>query len=244
MVLLTAREHFFCHQLLEKIYPGNKMQYALWRLVNSNQNKYCIKGSREYERIKNNIQSILTARRWTNEEKEEFHIKGVIQYYGSYDIYKEKLETELKIIRQNTIDKIIKDCRKQIKKKEAKEKREQRHIELLAIKQDREQRRINGMLRPKKGFKLSEETKKLIGKKSSGKHWYNNGTTNIFDYKCPDGFINGRILSEENKRNISKSLKGRKLSEETKKKLSAFNTGKKLSEEHKRKLRETKNKGI
>jgi hypothetical protein len=52
LILLTAREHFFCHQLLTKIYPSNKMFYALWRLANDNQNNYCVKGSREYERIK------------------------------------------------------------------------------------------------------------------------------------------------------------------------------------------------
>ena len=56
MVLLTAREHFFCHQLLTKIYPGKKMNYALIKLMYSNNNphkKEKIKiSSREYERIK------------------------------------------------------------------------------------------------------------------------------------------------------------------------------------------------
>lgn len=33
LVLLTAREHFFCHQLLTKIYPSKAMSYALFRLV-------------------------------------------------------------------------------------------------------------------------------------------------------------------------------------------------------------------
>jgi hypothetical protein len=236
MVLLTAREHFFCHQLLEKIYPGNKMFLAIWLLANDGQNKYCVKGSKEYERIKNNYQDILKAR-WTDEEKEKAHIKSVIRYYGNYDIYKEKIEKKQGTIRQRIIDNIIKDCREQIKKKEAKEEKNKHNI---AIKQEREQRRINRILRPKKGFKLSEETKKKIGKSSSGKHWFNNGTTNIFDYECPDGFINGRILSEENKRKIGESGKGRKLSEETKRKLSEANKGKKLSAEHRMKLSKAK----
>lgn len=50
LVLLTAREHFFCHQLLEKIFPGGKMFLALWRLAIDGQNKCC--SSREYERLK------------------------------------------------------------------------------------------------------------------------------------------------------------------------------------------------
>lgn len=60
VVLLTAREHFFCHQLLTKIYHDQKMFCALWRLTNDGRHK-CT--SREYERnrlrfIKNNDFSV------------------------------------------------------------------------------------------------------------------------------------------------------------------------------------------
>lgn len=50
MVALTAREHFFCHQLLEKIYPNSGMFLALWWLANDGQNKAC--SSREYQKLK------------------------------------------------------------------------------------------------------------------------------------------------------------------------------------------------
>lgn len=35
LVLLTAREHFFCHKLLYKIFPCKEMSYALfiWQIV-------------------------------------------------------------------------------------------------------------------------------------------------------------------------------------------------------------------
>lgn len=49
LVLLTAREHFFCHQLLTKIYPSKAMSYALFRLATDNNHRVT---SREYERIK------------------------------------------------------------------------------------------------------------------------------------------------------------------------------------------------
>ena len=50
LVLLTAREHFFCHKLLTKIYPNSKsMQAALWLMYNTKEHK---NSSREYERIK------------------------------------------------------------------------------------------------------------------------------------------------------------------------------------------------
>lgn len=51
IVPLTAREHFFCHQLLYKIYPGHSMTCALYHL--SNRLKIEAKvTSREYERIR------------------------------------------------------------------------------------------------------------------------------------------------------------------------------------------------
>ena len=48
-VLLTAREHFFVHQLLYKIYPSREMQAALWLMYNRLGKP---KNSKEYERIK------------------------------------------------------------------------------------------------------------------------------------------------------------------------------------------------
>lgn len=57
IVPLTAREHFFCHQLLTKIYSNNnKMIFALYRMASGNNKsnrliKYSIT-SREYERIR------------------------------------------------------------------------------------------------------------------------------------------------------------------------------------------------
>lgn len=55
-VPLTAREHFFCHQLLVKIYPGRPMVFALYLMAFGNEKglhseKYKIT-SKEYETIK------------------------------------------------------------------------------------------------------------------------------------------------------------------------------------------------
>lgn len=72
IVALTAREHFFCHQLLTKIYPGRKMLFALWRLSHSS--TYCLKSSRQYSIIQKQ-HSELQKEIWqnkTNEEKEIF----------------------------------------------------------------------------------------------------------------------------------------------------------------------------
>ena len=72
VVALTAREHFFCHQLLTKIYPGKKMFFALLRLSHSS--TYCVKSSRQYNLIQKQ-HSELQKEIWknkTNEEKETF----------------------------------------------------------------------------------------------------------------------------------------------------------------------------
>lgn len=73
---------------------------------------------------------------------------------------------------------------------------------------------------PRKGAKLSEETKQKLreanlGKKHScetrmkmsssakgkntwaeGRHWYNNGIVTVGAYECPEGFVPGRLKKE------------------------------------------------
>ena len=49
LVLLTAREHFFCHKLLVKIYPCRQMYGALFYLANDNKH---ICSSIEYQFIR------------------------------------------------------------------------------------------------------------------------------------------------------------------------------------------------
>ena len=48
-VLLTAREHFFCHKLLVKIYPCQEMTAAIWTMANTNKDKV---SSKEYEKLR------------------------------------------------------------------------------------------------------------------------------------------------------------------------------------------------
>jgi hypothetical protein len=55
IVLLTAREHFFCHQLLKEIYPGKEMTYAMWQLMNcprKNKDIFFKFSSKYYEKIR------------------------------------------------------------------------------------------------------------------------------------------------------------------------------------------------
>lgn len=54
IVALTAREHFFCHQLLIKICPTKEMNLALFYLINGKNNKYYKLSSKEYEKLRQN----------------------------------------------------------------------------------------------------------------------------------------------------------------------------------------------
>lgn len=51
LVLLTAREHFFVHELLTKIYPSNEMSFALFAFITRPNADYKI-GPRTYEKLK------------------------------------------------------------------------------------------------------------------------------------------------------------------------------------------------
>lgn len=51
LVLLTAREHFFCHQLL-KIYSSYSMACALFYMCNGNEYQRAVCSSRDYERAR------------------------------------------------------------------------------------------------------------------------------------------------------------------------------------------------
>lgn len=58
LVALTAREHFFCHELLTKIWPSKQMTYAQWRLACAYKG---IISSRSYEKARLEIIPIISA---------------------------------------------------------------------------------------------------------------------------------------------------------------------------------------
>ena len=60
-VFLTARERFFVHQLLTKIYPGSEMTFAIHAFVSRPNADYKIT-SREYERIKKSFSKLQSER--------------------------------------------------------------------------------------------------------------------------------------------------------------------------------------
>lgn len=82
IVPLTAREHFFCHQLLTKIYPSYSMQRALTNFITRPNADYKI-CSKEYEKIKiefSKAQSERSKNYWKSEE----YVRKVMSWRKGY----------------------------------------------------------------------------------------------------------------------------------------------------------------
>lgn len=104
---------------------------------------------------------------------------------------------------------------------------------------------IKSGISPRKGVKLSKETRKKLSVSHMGKPSWNKGKTGIFSKEVLEKMSKKKRdipLSQEHKIKISNSLKGRKLSDKNKQKIGLTNKGKVYrigfhhSEETKRKI--------
>lgn len=94
IVLLTAREHFFCHQLLSKIYPTEQMTYALHAFTSRPNADYRIT-SREYQKIKEKY-AILMSKKFKGKKRPKSEIDKIVNTRMSRG-YKHSEETKKKI---------------------------------------------------------------------------------------------------------------------------------------------------
>lgn len=184
-VLLTAREHFFCHQLLTKIWPGQKMSFALaaflWGYNNSNKqgiqrvNKYKIT-SREYERIRQQLAeatSTMQKQKWSSKTQEELlewskkHSESMLSRTSE-----ERQKSLLKY--RETLKNRTPEEWEAIRQKSKETKQNKTEAELLELHN-----------------KLSKNTK--------GKTWFNNGENEILSFECPTGYVKGRIPNRDSR---------------------------------------------
>ena len=84
LVALTAREHFFCHELLTKIWPSKQMTYALFAFISRPNYDYKI-SSKEYEKIKKEFSKMMSEK-----------MKGISRNKGLYVTFSEKKKQEIK----------------------------------------------------------------------------------------------------------------------------------------------------
>lgn len=185
IVLLTAREHFFCHKLLTKIWPGREMNFALAAFLfgYNSLNKQGVqrKGeykitSRDYERIRQNLAielSIMQKKIWSNKTEEERKLWGQ-RISDNFKNVSEERRTLWNEKYKNTISKRTEDDWNAINEKSMKTKSEwsnERRLEYLE--------------------KLSNNTK--------GRKWFNNGIVEVLRFECPEGYSKGRIPDRESR---------------------------------------------
>lgn len=93
-VLLTAREHFFCHLLLAKIYPCSQMTYALHAFTSRPNSDYKI-SSREYQRIKEQY-ALVMSKKFSGIKRPTEEVERIVKTRKNNG-YKHSDETKKKI---------------------------------------------------------------------------------------------------------------------------------------------------
>lgn len=181
LVLLTAREHFFCHQLLTKIYPCRQMYGALFYLANDNKH---VCSSREYQFIRETFakkqseykkgkpckhtitQAVLDGRKRAGEKR-----KGRIPWNkDKHNIYSEETLSKIRTARAKQDMSWRQDPEKS---KELRQK----------ISKANKGKKLGPAWNKGKKMNYSEEARKAMGKKGI-KIWHK-GEQHIKSFECP-----------------------------------------------------------
>lgn len=237
IVSLTAREHFFCHQLLTKIYPSKEMIFAMLyfqtqvKKVPKNVKLYRL-SSKEYERLHGDTfkKAIATAvkkrhtntKHWTNGKDNKYCVDcpGDGWYLGTTYYKKDVFACRKGRIPWNkgksTDPKSIKKASETLKAKNA-----------LLTKEERKKKYGHSHTAWNKG-------------KTTGKHWFTNGVNSVLSSACPIGYWKGKIISDETKQKISQTQLNRSDEEKAilKEKLSKAHLGQKHTQDWKNNMSE------
>ena len=205
LVALTAREHFFCHQLLTKIFPSAQMYAALVVCYNKTGNR----SSKEYARARQNLSESLIGRKLPQD-------------------WKDNVVKAIKNRPQEVWDKIHESNRGRKLTNEQKEKISKANIgkhnfHHTAETKDRiriamsnrvvsDETKIKDSITAKEQYlsdkdkydKIFEQGRKrgleVSHKNRKGKHWWNNGEKNVISDDCPgNGWVKGQLQKSASK---------------------------------------------
>ena len=184
IVLLTAREHFFVHELLTKIYPTSQMTYALHAFISRPNADYKIT-PREYERIR-------TA--WAKFFREKMLGKPANRSREVTERINAKNRGSKRTLEQRQR---MSEAQKRVAERTGGGNRKGKKGTPECKKHCSE----GQFAKYAKSLNMTVEEYKLYRKDllkkaydSCKKHWYNNGKENIVAEQCPEGYTPGKLL--------------------------------------------------
>lgn len=181
IVLLTAREHFFVHELLTKIYPTPQMRHAAYAFIARPNSDYKIT-PREYERIRTAYANDLREKMLGKPANRSIEVTERINAHNRGS--KRTLEQRQR----------MSEAQKRVAERTGGGNRKGKKGTPEGNKHNSEAQ----FLRYAKNLNMTVEEYKSYRKwlmyDSHKKHWYNNGKENIVAERCPEGYTPGKLL--------------------------------------------------
>lgn len=200
IVNLTAREHYIVHLLLAKIYNDAAMHHAVVMMRNSSnkkQRKYRF-NSHLYAKLRvarNNMMKGVPSKNkgvsgvfhWFNNGNEEVYVKECPDGFKKGRL--PMSQSQRQKIRHANLGKHA--------SAEAKDKMSKSHKGRIPWNSGMKGKMPKDFI-DKMSMLFSGSNNSMYGKcgklsPNIGKHWFNNGIVNVFDYTCPNGFQKGKI---------------------------------------------------
>ena len=230
LVLLTAREHYFCHKLLVKIFKCKEMANALFRMSTSKINNHLIISSRDYEYSRKLFVELNDFSHpmkrgifywFNNGENEVFssecptgYVKGRIPNRDSR-IKAGQTNRERNKIRGSAQSRMTEEKLKLWRQHISETHRDGKEVyEKMPeeVKKERA-RKISESLKGhkvdgeavSKGILNSPKHKAAVEKtaaKHRGKKFFNNGEVCILAETCPEGFVPGMLKRQGSRKNL------------------------------------------
>lgn len=175
IVPLTAREHFFCHQLLIKVYPCRQTYRALAMFTKNCHGKRIL-SSKQYELCRKAL--TIANKLWWEEHKDDEDFRkrrkdGAIKMKEFYKNNPEKLENLKKLKREQSSK-----C----------------HWWTNGIQETFSEKCPDGWSKGRLGFKNNQEYKQKRANIMKGRVFWNNGLISIRSIDCPGpSFVRGRL---------------------------------------------------